>query len=548
MKNKRLFFGCFAKSLLISLLLWGVAMGAMLWVNHQWSWEDIISQRYELPNAITQGTTNFTIPTGSEEEEIQPWEKDELSVMLTMNSCDTLKKYGGQFFVRVYDQEGEQLGQSQMLAGQSAVYQPDGTSELRYLLFDPALTEEGQMAAARILNGYSDHSFWTGEAGDHISPDRIELTGWEEGEVIYVRTLTLHFGEEQVVLADSDAQLFPDRQAETFQAIWLECYSALTGRGGPERRLEQYRDMAAQVDAVEADNPRWMLGQSSIVYYGRGNARLWDNGVHPVASNYYLPGDYLLAGLEPAALLTLAAAVALALFTAWLESRAIRRERAFVRGAAHELKTPLAVLRTHAEALREDIDPAKRGQYLDTVVSESDRMAALVERMMDLARLERGGKVEREPLDLTALVEERAARLALRAEEQGIELRTQLSPAALLGDRLRLEEVVDNLADNALRHCSPGGAVTIALTQKKRQVKLTVDNDGDPIPPEHLNRLFEPFYRGDEGRSRRDGGAGLGLAVVRAAVEAHGGRCWAVNRAGGVTFTVLLPGAGAEKA
>ena len=133
-------------------------------------------------------------------------------------------------------------------------------------------------------------------------------------------------------------------------------------------------------------------------------------------------------------------------------------------------------------------------------------------------------------------------------EEQGIELRTQLSPAALLGDRLRLEEVVDNLADNALRHCSPGGSVTIALTQKKRQVKLTVDNDGDPIPPEHLNRLFEPFYRGDEGRSRRDGGAGLGLAVVRAAVEAHGGRCWAVNRAGGVTFTVLLPGAGAEKA
>ena len=548
MKDKRLFLKCFGKSLLISLLLWGAAMGAMLWVNHQWSSEDILSQQYELPNAITQGATNFTIPTGSGEETIQPWEKDELSVKLTMNSCDTLKKYGGQFFVRVYDEEGEQLGQSQMLAGRSAVYQPDGKAEERYLLFDPSLTEEGQVAAAHILNGYSDHSFWTGGAGDHIGPDNIELTGWEEGEVIYVRTLTLHFGEERVVLADSDAQLFPDREAEIFLAVWLECYSALTGRGGPEQRLEQYRDMAAQVDAVEADNPRWMLGQSNTVYYGRGNTDLRAYGVHPVASNYCLPGDYLLAGLEPAALATLGAAVALALFTAWLERRAIRRERAFTRAAAHELKTPLAVLRTHAEALREDIDPAKRDQYLGIVVAESDRMAALVERMMDLARLERGGKVEREPLDLTALVEERSARLALRAEEQGIELRTQLSPAALLGDRLRLEEVVDNLADNALRHCSPGGAVTIALTQKKRQVKLTVDNDGDPIPPEHLNRLFEPFYRGDEGRSRRDGGTGLGLAVVRAAVEAHGGRGWAVNREGGVCFTVLLPGAGAEKA
>ena len=542
MKDKRLFFGCFAKSLLISLLLWGVAMGAMLWVNHQWSWEDIISQRYELPNAITQGTTNFTIPTGSEEEEIQPWERDSLSVMLTMNSCDTLKKYGGQFFVRVYDQEGEQLGQSQMLAGQSAVYQPDGTSEIRYLLFDPALTEEGQMAAARILNGYSDHSFWTGEAGDHVGTDKIELTGWEEGEVIYVRTLTLHFGEERVVLADSDAQLFPDREAETFQAIWLECYSALTGRGGPERRLEQYRDMAAQVDAVEADNPRWMLGQSSTVYYGKGNTDLRAYGVHPMAYNYYLPGDYLLAGLKPAALITLGAAVALALFTAWLETRAIRRERAFTRAAAHELKTPLAVLRTHAEALREDIDPAKRGQYLDTVVAESDRMAALVGSLMDLARLESGGKVEREPLDLAALVGNSAARLSLLAEEKNIELRTQLAPASMLGDRLRLEEVVDNLADNALRHCTPGGAVTVSLAQKGRRITLTVDNDGAPIPPKHLDRLFEPFYRGDEGRSRADGGTGLGLAIVRAAVEAHGGRCWAVNRTGGVTFTVVLPG------
>ena len=542
MKNKRLFFGCFAKSLLISLLLWGVAMGAMLWVNHQWSWEDIISQRYELPNAITQGTTNFTIPTGSEEEEIQSWERDSLSVMLTMNSCDTLKKYGGQFFVRVYDQEGERLGQSQMLAGQSAVYQPDGTSELRYLLFDPALTEEGQMAAARILNGYSDHSFWTGEAGDHVGTDKIELTGWEEGEVIYVRTLTLHFGEERVVLADSDAQLFPDREAETFQAVWLECYSALMGRGGPERRLEQYRDMAAQVDAVEADNPRWMLGQSSTVYYGKGNTDLRAYGVHPMAYNYYLPGDYLLAGLEPAALITLGAAVALALFTAWLETRAIRRERAFTRAAAHELKTPLAVLRTHAEALREDIDPAKRGQYLDTVVAESDRMAALVGSLMDLARLESGGKVEREPLDLAALVGNSAARLSLLAEEKNIELRTQLAPASMLGDRLRLEEVVDNLADNALRHCTPGGAVTVSLAQKGRRITLIVDNDGAPIPQKHLDRLFEPFYRGDEGRSRADGGTGLGLAIVRAAVEAHGGRCWVVNRTGGVTFTVVLPG------
>ena len=80
------------------------------------------------------------------------------------------------------------------------------------------------------------------------------------------------------------------------------------------------------------------------------------------------------------------------------------------------------------------------------------------------------------------------------------------------------------------------------VSAKGRQVKLTVDNDGEPIPPEHLGHLFEPFYRGDPGRSRAQGGAGLGLALVRAAAEAHGGSCRAANRAGGVTFTVALPG------
>ncbi len=547
MKDKRLFFGCFAKSLLISVLLWGVAMGAMLWLNYRWSETDIISQQYELPNAIVQGETKFTIPTPSEEGYLT-WQKDETSVMLTMNSCDTLKKYGGQFFVRVYDDEGERLGQSQMLAGYGSIFQEDGTADGYFLLFDPVLTDEQQIETARILNRYPDqHFFWIGEERNGDQLDEIELTGWKEGEVIYVRTLTLLYGEERVVLANSDADLFPGSAPQTFQAYDVEFFSALTGRGGPGKRLEQYRTLEAGVDAVETDNPRWTLGQSSIVYYGGGNARLWDTGVHPVASNYYLPGDYLLAGLEPAALITLGAAVALALFTAWLETRAIRRERAFVRGAAHELKTPLAVLRTHAEALREDIDPAKRQEYLGIVVEESDRMAALVGSLMDLAKLESGGKLQREPLDLTAVVENCAARLALPAAQQGIELRTQLAPASLLGDRLRLEEVVDNLADNALRHCIPGGTVTIALTQKGRGVRLTVDNDGDPIPPEQLNRLFEPFFRGDQGRSRAEGGAGLGLSIVRAAVLAHGGRCWAVNRTGGVTFTVVLPGLQLEK-
>ena len=151
-----------------------------------------------------------------------------------------------------------------------------------------------------------------------------------------------------------------------------------------------------------------------------------------MASAYaYAPLPTALMGLGPTAVLTLLAAIVLAVFTDRRQRQALQRERAFTRAAAHELKTPLAVLRTHAEALREDIDPARRQEYLGVVVEESDRMAALVGSLMDLARLESGVKTEGEPLDLTALVEGSAARLELLAQQKGIGLTTQLAPAAV---------------------------------------------------------------------------------------------------------------------
>ena len=230
MKDKRLFFGCFAKSLLISVLLWGAAVGAMLWLNYRWSQEDIIRQQNELPNAIVQGETKVTFPTPSEEG-YSTWEKDETSVMLTMNSCDTLKDYGGQLFVRVYDEKGEWLGQSQMLAGYSSIFQENGTADGYFLVFDPALTDDQQAEAARILNRYSDHYFRIGEEKNGVQLDEIELTGWKEGEVIYVRTLTLLYGEERVVLVDSDADLFPGRSPQEFRAYDVEFFLHADGPG-----------------------------------------------------------------------------------------------------------------------------------------------------------------------------------------------------------------------------------------------------------------------------------------------------------------------------
>lgn len=101
---------------------------------------------------------------------------------------------------------------------------------------------------------------------------------------------------------------------------------------------------------------------------------------------------------------------------------------------------------------------------------------------------------------------------------------------------------VSNLASNALRHCAPGGTVSVSLTGEEGGVVLTVDNDGEPIPENDLSRIWEPFYRGDASRSRDTGGTGLGLALVKAAVEAHGGNCSVSNREEGVCFRVWLPG------
>lgn len=219
----------------------------------------------------------------------------------------------------------------------------------------------------------------------------------------------------------------------------------------------------------------------------------------------------------------------------------LQRERSFTRGAAHELKTPLAVLRTHAEALREDIDPQKREQYLDIILEESDRMAHLVGSLLELSRLEAGAELHREPINLAALVREVWEPLSLPLEQKHLTLSLELEDYMVEGDRERLRELADNLASNALRHCTPGGRVRVTLKAEETGVRLTVQNDGPSIPPEDLPHLFEPFYRGDKARSRESGGTGLGLAIVRAAAQAHGGSCGVENCSGGPLFWVLLP-------
>ena len=219
----------------------------------------------------------------------------------------------------------------------------------------------------------------------------------------------------------------------------------------------------------------------------------------------------------------------------------LERERAFTRGAAHELKTPLAIIRTHAEALGEDIAPDKRGEYLNIILEESDRMGQLVGRLLELTRLESGVALNVAPLNLADVVREVWNPLALQLEQKEVSLSLELEEVWLEGDRERLKEAVGNLASNALRHVEKGKHIQVSLAKQGEQVRVSVYNDGPAIPDKDLPHLFEPFYRGDKSRSRDSGGTGLGLAIVRAAVSAHGGSCGVEQRAGGPCFWLCLP-------
>jgi len=219
----------------------------------------------------------------------------------------------------------------------------------------------------------------------------------------------------------------------------------------------------------------------------------------------------------------------------------LERERSFTRSAAHELKTPLAILRAHAESAKENINPLKREVYLDVVLEECDNMANLVGSLLDLSRLESGLSLSMEEVDLAALIKEVWSSMNLHVEKKNIKLQWDLEEGYFRGDPKNLHKIISNLASNAIAHTPINGTVKVSLFSTKDQVIFTVDNEGMNIAEEHLEKIWIPFYRVDASRNREDGGTGLGLAIVRAAVQAQGGTCSVKNREGGVCFQITLP-------
>lgn len=246
--------------------------------------------------------------------------------------------------------------------------------------------------------------------------------------------------------------------------------------------------------------------------------------------------------------LSLAAFLVIAVFLSrWIVKpveEAWRQQRQFVADASHELKTPLTIIMANAELLQSGAGgEVERSRFSAAILTVSRRMRALVEQLLELARMDSAIEPPAlEPLALSELTAEAVLPFEPVIFERGLSLETDIADGiTVCGDAEQLRQVVDILLDNAQKYASEGGLVRVELKRLSRtRAQLCVADSGEPISEEALAQLFKRFYRADEARSG-EGSFGLGLAIAQSIVERHSGRIWAESRGGFNRFFVELP-------
>jgi signal transduction histidine kinase len=219
-----------------------------------------------------------------------------------------------------------------------------------------------------------------------------------------------------------------------------------------------------------------------------------------------------------------------------------RARRTLFQAVSHDLRTPITALRLLADALRDGVvdDADTRSEYAARMSTHVRGLAALIDDLFELTRLESGELTwTMERVHLDELLRETVDAMRPAAEARSVAMNTRCGQTAAQANPEQLQRVLFNLIQNAIRHTPPDGSVTVSAEPVSGGVEVEVADTGAGIAPEHRQRVFDPFYRADP--SRRDSGAGLGLAISRAIVEAHGGRIWLEDAAVGTRVRFHLP-------
>ncbi|HMY50821.1 MAG TPA: heavy metal sensor histidine kinase [Zoogloea sp.] len=384
--------------------------------------------------------------------------------------------------------------------------------------------------------------------GAHLHPPMMELRG-PDGRVLAASPGAVF--PSDVVIGAPGPQVWQDASGHWFRGLAAELPAAPAGAGPLRARVAtDISHHQAFMDGFR--RTLWGVVVASALATGLLGWAAARSGLAPLEAMRRTAAQVSAQRLDPR-LAVDSVPVELAALAESLNAMLARLEESFRRlsdfssDLAHELRTPVSNLMTQTQvALSRPRSAAEYREVLESGAEELERLTRTIADMLFLAKADNGLIVPaREPVELADEVRALFEFYAALAEEVGVSL-SQAGAGRVAGDRLMLRRALGNLLSNALRHTPAGGAVRVTLGNAEDRVVVAVANDGEPIPAEHLPRLFDRFYRADPARRHgSDGdGAGLGLAITRSIVRAHGGEVVVRSGVHGTVFQMRLPPAG----